>query len=286
MTSAPSAAGFVRVDGLCKVFGDPAERALELLRSGLEPATIFEQTQMTIAVRDASFEVQRGQIFVVMGLSGSGKSTLLRMLNRLIEPSVGRVFVDSQDVTRLDRQELVDLRRQKTAMVFQSFALLPHLNVLDNVAFGLEVCGVSRPERRELAHAALQRVGLQGQARHLPRELSGGMKQRVGLARALCVEPELLLMDEAFSALDPLIRSRMQEQLLELQAERPRTIVFISHDIDEAMRIGDRIAIMRAGRIVQIGTPTQLVQDPADDFVRSFFAAGQSSSGRRSPAEA
>jgi glycine betaine/proline transport system ATP-binding protein len=206
-----------------------------------------------------------------MGLSGSGKSTLVRMLNRLIEPTSGEVLVDGEDVFRMDKSELVKFRRSKTSMVFQSFALMPHLNVLDNVAFGLELDGVDKERRYERAIDALRQVGLEGWENAYPNELSGGMQQRVGLARGLAVDPDILLMDEAFSALDPLIRTEMQDELLKLQDRHERTIVFISHDLDEALRIGDRIAIMEGGRVVQVGTPEEILQNPADDYVRAFF---------------
>jgi glycine betaine/proline transport system ATP-binding protein len=222
-------------------------------------------------VQDASFEVRAGEIFVIMGLSGSGKSTMIRLLNRLIDPSSGSIVLDGKDLTRMTMRELIEVRRRDMGMVFQSFALLPHLSALDNAAFGLEVSGVGKTERRDAAMKALEAVGLGSYAHRLPREMSGGMQQRVGLARALANDPTILLMDEAFSALDPLIRTEMQDELLRLQREQSRTIVFISHDLDEAMRIGDRIAIMQGGRVVQVGTPYEILRDPADDYVRSFF---------------
>jgi glycine betaine/proline transport system ATP-binding protein len=261
----------VVAEDLTKVFGEPSERALELLEDGVDPAAIYERTGMTVAVCRASFSVPPGEILVVMGLSGSGKSTVLRMVNRLVEPTAGRVRVDGRDVLELDRDELVALRRTKTAMVFQHFALLPHLTVRENVAFGLDVAGRSREEQRERALLVLDQVGLAAHADAHPDELSGGMQQRVGLARALAVDPEILLMDEAFSALDPLIRTQMQDELLRLQEERSRTVIFVSHDPDEALRLGDRIAIMERGRIVQIGEPAELLEAPASDLVRDFF---------------
>jgi glycine betaine/proline transport system ATP-binding protein len=263
--------GRVEAVGLTKVFGDEPEHAIELLRAGIEPAQIFDRTGMTVAVCEASFAVRPGEILVVMGLSGSGKSTLLRMVNRLVEPTAGHVMVDGRRVDELDDAALIALRRSKTAMVFQHFALLPHLNVLENAAFGLDVAGCRRREQRERAVAALEKVGLAEHAHAHPDALSGGMQQRVGLARALAVDPEILLMDEAFSALDPLIRSRMQDELLRLQEERPRTVIFISHDPDEALRLGDRIAIMDRGRILQLGTPEEILTSPAHDVVREFF---------------
>jgi glycine betaine/proline transport system ATP-binding protein len=225
---------------------------------------------VTSAVIDATFEVTPGEIFVVMGLSGSGKSTLLRMLNGLLEPTAGHVYVGDQDVARLPPPALRRLRQQRMSMVFQHFALLPHRTVAENAGYALQVRGVDRPTRQEKARAALSMVGLEGWGGRLPHELSGGMKQRVGLARALAAETDIMLMDEAFSALDPLIRREMQDQLLKLQARLNKTIIFITHDLNEAMRLGDRIAMMRAGRIVQIGTAEEILQDPANDYVAQF----------------
>lgn len=254
-----------------KVFGDRPEAALRLVRQGQDKAAVQAATGCTIGVDDASFEIRAGEIFVIMGLSGSGKSTLLRLLNRLIEPSSGEILIDGRDIAKMSRRELTALRRAEMGMVFQSFALLPNRSVLDNAAFGLEVAGMAQAERHAKARVALEGVGLGSYAESRPDQLSGGMKQRVGLARALAGEPSILLMDEAFSALDPLIRAEMQEELLRLQAEHSRTIVFVSHDLDEAMRIGDRIAIMQHGRVVQVGTPDEIVNNPANDYVRSFF---------------
>lgn len=254
-----------------KVFGSDAPRAIEMIQAGQGKDAVQAETRCTIGVNDASFSIQEGEIFVVMGLSGSGKSTLLRLLNRLIEPTLGSVLVDGQDVTNMSKRELIELRRRDMSMVFQSFALLPNRTVLANTAFGLEVAGVPERERNQKALRALEAVGLERYATSRPDELSGGMRQRVGLARALANEPTILLMDEAFSALDPLIRTEMQDELLRLQAEHSRTIVFVSHDLDEAMRIGDRIAIMQDGVVVQVGTPEEIVMNPANDYVRSFF---------------
>jgi glycine betaine/proline transport system ATP-binding protein len=254
-----------------KVFGGDAGTALRMVREGRGKDEIHAATGCTIGVNNASFDIQAGEIFVIMGLSGSGKSTLLRLINRLIEPTAGEILIDGQDVTKMPGRELIELRRHSMSMVFQSFALLPNRTVLENAAFGLEIAGVPAAERREKALAALQGVGLAAYADSRPDQLSGGMKQRVGLARALAGEPSVLLMDEAFSALDPLIRAEMQDELLRLQSERSRTIVFVSHDIDEAMRIGDRIAIMQHGVVVQVGTPDEIVTNPANEYVRSFF---------------
>lgn len=259
------------VEHLYKIFGSHPERADKLIEAGKSQDEIFEETGLTVAVRDASFTVREGEIFVIMGLSGSGKSTLVRMLNRLIEPTRGKILINGHDLTEMSKKELIKARSHEIAMVFQSFALMPHLTAVDNAGFGLEVSGVDVAERRKRALEALDKVGLSANADSYPDELSGGMQQRVGLARALAQDPGILLMDEAFSALDPLIRTEMQDELLRLQEEDSRTIVFISHDLDEAMRIGDRIAIMEGGRVVQVGTPDEILRDPADEYVRSFF---------------
>ncbi len=259
------------VENLYKIFGDQPEKALQLLQEGLNKDAILEKTGMTVGVDNASFAIEAGEIFVVMGLSGSGKSTIVRMLNRLVEPTAGKVIVDGKDVTKMGQDELVKFRLHNMSMVFQSFALMPHLSVLDNAAFGLDLAKVDKDKRRERAMQALEQVGLSDWENSYPAELSGGMQQRVGLARGLAVDPDILLMDEAFSALDPLIRTEMQDELLKLQEDDQRTIVFISHDLDEALRIGDRIAIMEGGRVVQVGTPEDILQNPADDYVRAFF---------------
>jgi glycine betaine/proline transport system ATP-binding protein len=254
-----------------KVFGSNPEAAVQMVHDGRSKEEIHAETGCTVGVNNATFDIHAGEIFVIMGLSGSGKSTLLRLINRLIDASAGEILVDGQDVTKMSTHELTELRRRDMSMVFQSFALLPNRTVLENAAFGLEVAGVPEAERRQKALAALQGVGLAAYADSRPDQLSGGMKQRVGLARALASEPTVLLMDEAFSALDPLIRTEMQDELLRLQSEQSRTIVFVSHDLDEAMRIGDRIAIMQHGVVVQVGTPDEIVMNPANDYVRSFF---------------
>ncbi|WP_399684716.1 glycine betaine/L-proline ABC transporter ATP-binding protein ProV [Xenophilus sp.] len=260
----------IQIDHVFKVFGDDPEAALALVREGLSKQEILARTGQSIGVFDAHFDIKAGEIFVIMGLSGSGKSTLVRLLNRLIEPSAGRVVVDGRDIFRLSDAELRALRRKDISMVFQSFALLPHMTVRDNTAFGLELAGVDKAARLAQADEALAQVGLAGWGDSYPDELSGGMQQRVGLARALASDPSILLMDEAFSALDPIIRTDMQSELLRLQQVKRRTIVFISHDLDEAMRIGDRIAIMKDGQVVQVGTPEEILRNPADDYVRNF----------------
>ena len=256
---------------LTKVFGpDPAD-AVQRLRAGADKATLLEQTGHVLGVNNATLSVAQGELFVIMGLSGSGKSTLVRMVNRLIEPTAGKVVLDGEDVAALTQRQLVHLRRRRMSMVFQSFALLPHASVLDNVAFGLYVAGVERREARRRARDALALVGIAEVAGHRPHQLSGGMQQRVGLARAWVTESDILLMDEAFSALDPLIRTEMQDALLDLQRSAHRTILFISHDLGEAARIADRIAVMAEGEVRQVGTPAQIIANPADDYVRAFF---------------
>ena len=270
MNETPAADKLV-IEDLYKIFGPEPEKALRLLEQGLSKEEIFAQTRTTVGVQGANFSIREGEVFVVMGLSGSGKSTLVRMLNRLIEPTRGRVLLDGEDITQMSRKTLIEMRRRQMSMVFQSFALMPHKTVVDNAAFGLEVSGSSRDQRRERALKALDTVGLLPFADSYPDELSGGMKQRVGLARALATDAPILLMDEAFSALDPLIRTEMQDELVRLQQQEAHTIVFISHDLDEAIRIGDRIAIMDGGAVVQIGTPEEIVTRPANEYVRSFF---------------
>ncbi|MDZ7640976.1 MAG: glycine betaine/L-proline ABC transporter ATP-binding protein [Desulfurivibrio sp.] len=261
----------IRVRNLFKIFGPDPQKGQQLLAEGLDKDAIFERTGNTVGVQDCNLDIQEGEIFVVMGLSGSGKSTLVRLLNRLIEPTSGSVQIRDRDITAMSQKELIKLRSEDLAMVFQSFALLPHKTVIDNAAFGLEIAGVGRAQRRQRALEALEQVGLKAYAQSYPDELSGGMQQRVGLARALATDPSIMLMDEAFSALDPLIRTEVQDRLLELQSEQRRTVVFISHDLDEAIRIGDRIAIMEDGKVVQVGTPKEIITDPADEYVRSFF---------------
>ena len=260
----------ILIDHVFKVFGDNPQRALDLVEQGASKSEILAQTGNSIGVFDASFEIQAGEIFVIMGLSGSGKSTLVRLLNRLIEPTAGRIVIDGQDINGHSDSKLRALRRKDISMVFQSFALMPHMTVRENTAFGLELAGAGRKDRLAQADHALAQVGLAAWGDSYPDELSGGMQQRVGLARALASDPSILLMDEAFSALDPIIRTEMQSELMRLQQEQRRTIVFISHDLDEAMRIGDRIAIMKDGQVIQVGTPDDILRNPADDYVRSF----------------
>lgn len=268
----------LKVENVFKVFGDNPKHALRLVDEGLNKDQIFAKTGYTLGVNNASFEVYEGEIFVIMGLSGSGKSTLVRLLNRLIEPSSGKILVDGINITNMSDKELRQTRRDKISMVFQSFALLPHMSVVDNAAFGLTLDGCSKAEAQAKAMLALEQVGLKTYSHVYPSELSGGMQQRVGIARALATGSEIMLMDEAFSALDPLIRTEMQDELIKLQEKNKQTIIFISHDLDEAMRIGDRIAIMEQGNIVQIGTPEEILRNPETEYVESFFK-GVSMSG-------
>ncbi|MFE5804272.1 glycine betaine/L-proline ABC transporter ATP-binding protein [Streptomyces sp. NPDC056491] len=269
--SQPSAESVFSVRDLWKVFGPKAGRVPADKELGaLDAAELRERTGCTAAVRDVSFDVRKGEVFVVMGLSGSGKSTLVRCLTRLIEPTSGSISIDGEDVLSMDSGRLRELRRHRASMVFQHFGLLPHRTVLDNIAYGLEIQGVGRGERRERAAEFVTKVGLDGLEHRRPSQLSGGQQQRVGLARALAVDPEVLLFDEPFSALDPLIRRDMQEEVVRLHREEGRTMVFITHDLSEALKLGDRIALMRDGRIVQLGTPEEIVGAPADDYVRDF----------------
>jgi len=261
----------LEVKGLYKVFGEDTERAFSMIDKGANKDQVFEKTGLTIGVNDVSLSIQEGEIFVIMGLSGSGKSTLVRLLNRLIEPTKGNVFLKGKDIAHISEEELRQVRRNNISMVFQNFALMPHMTVIENAAFGLELAGVDTEKRKASALEALDRVGLGAYSESYPDELSGGMKQRVGLARALACDPDILLMDEAFSALDPLIRTEMQDELIRLQNDDKRTIVFISHDLDEAMRIGDRITIMQNGEVVQVGTPDDILNNPANDYVEAFF---------------
>lgn len=260
----------IEVRNVTKIFGKAPQQGLKLLNEGLSKKQILEKTGMTVGVNKANFEVKAGEIFVIMGLSGSGKSTLVRMFNRLIDPTDGQVLLDGQDIVKMKPNELREVRRSKISMVFQRFALFPHRTVLNNTEYGLEIKGADKKLQREKALEALRLVGLEGYENSLPSELSGGMQQRVGLARALANDPDILLMDEAFSALDPLIRKDMQNELLELQEKMEKTIIFITHDLDEALRIGDRIALMKDGSIVQVGTAEEILMNPANDYVERF----------------
>lgn len=260
----------IEVRSLSKIFGKRPASVLPLLQSGETRESIFKKTKHLVAVDRVNFSVTTGELLVVMGLSGSGKSTLLRCINRLIEPTTGAVFIDGQDISRFPAKKLRLLRQQKFGMVFQHFALLPHYSVLRNAAYGLELMKMPVAEREERAREALDRVGLAGWENSMPHNLSGGMKQRVGLARALALDPEILLMDEAFSALDPLTRREMQSELLRLQHELHKTIIFISHDLDEALTLGDRIILLRDGSIVQEGTAEDILSNPVDNYVAEF----------------
>lgn len=260
----------VKVEHLTKIFGKKKQQALAMVKEQRSKNEILEKTGATVGVYDVNFEVNEGETFVIMGLSGSGKSTLIRLLNRLIEPSGGDIYIDGVDVAKMSKEELREVRRHKINMVFQSFGLFPHRTILENTEYGLEVRGVSKEERTAKAEKALENSGLLSFKDQYPDQLSGGMQQRVGLARALANDPEILLMDEAFSALDPLIRREMQDELLELQANVQKTIIFITHDLNEALRIGDRIALMKDGQIMQIGTGEDILTNPANQYVRDF----------------
>lgn len=260
----------IQVKNLCKIFGKNPQHALKLLEQGKTKDEILKETGMTVGVNQASFEAYEGEIFVIMGLSGSGKSTLIRLINRLIEPSIGSVLIDGEDLAKMNKEKLRETRRKKLSMVFQNFGLFPHRTILENTGYGLEVQGVDKEKIKEKSLYSLELVGLSGYESQYPDQLSGGMQQRVGLARALANDPDILLMDEAFSALDPLIRKEMQDELLGLQSKMQKTILFITHDLDEALKIGDRIAIMKDGVIVQVGTPEEIMTNPANDYVEKF----------------
>ncbi len=261
----------IKVEDLTLIFGKRKKEALELLNNGYSKAEILKKTKCTIGVNKASFEIKKGEIFVIMGLSGSGKSTLIRCLNRLNEPTAGKVFFKEHDITRDTNKQLLNSRRTEMSMVFQKFGLLPHRTILENAAFGLELRGEQKKQREEKGKKALKTVGLEGYEDQYPNELSGGMQQRVGLARALANDTDVLLMDEAFSALDPLIKSDMQDELLQIQNKLHKTIVFITHDLDEAMKVGDRIAIMKDGVVEQIGTAEEILTNPATDYIEAFI---------------
>jgi len=267
MTTSDSA---ISVRNLWKVFGPTPNAIVGTPDANLSRPELLEKTGCVAAVNNVSFDVADGEVFVVMGLSGSGKSTLVRCLTRLIEPTSGEVFIEGEDILAASKSRLRELRRTKFSMVFQHFGLLPHRSIIDNIAYSLEVNGVKKDKRHARANEVIELVGLSGYANHYPEQLSGGMQQRVGLARALAVDPEVMFLDEPFSALDPLIRRDMQNEIVRLHDDLNKTMVFITHDLAEAMRIGDRIAIMRDGAIVQVGTPTELVLNPADDYVSDF----------------
>lgn len=260
----------LEVENLTKIFGENEKEALELTQQGVSKNDILSETGATVGVHQAGFDVKEGEIFVIMGLSGSGKSTLVRMLNRLIEPTDGSVKIDGEDMIQMNDRDLRKVRREKISMVFQNFGLFPHRTILENTEYGLEVQGMAKEERREKAEKALDNAGLLAYKNQYPDQLSGGMQQRVGLARALANDPEIILMDEAFSALDPLIRRDMQDELLELQKTQKRTIIFITHDLNESLRLGDRIAIMKDGKVVQIDTGEEILMNPADNYVKRF----------------
>lgn len=260
----------IEVNNLTKIFGSHPQQGLKRLKNGEQKEDILAETGMTVGVNQASFSVEAGEFFVIMGLSGSGKSTLIRLVNRLIEPTDGEVLIDGEDITKMDKNGLIAARRKKLSMVFQQFGLFPHRTVLQNVAYGLEIQGVDKEERNKRAQKSIEDVSLQGYENSYPKELSGGMQQRVGLARALANDSDILLMDEAFSALDPLIRKEMQDELLNLQNKLGKTVLFITHDLDEALKLGDRIAIMKNGEIVQVGTADEILENPANEYVSNF----------------
>ncbi len=261
----------IEIKNIYKVFGADPSAAMAKIKAGASKSDVLKQTSCVVGLSDVSMAIETGHIHVIMGLSGSGKSTLIRHFNRLIEPTSGQVIIDGQNVLEFSKKELEHYRRHKVSMVFQRFGLCPHETVLANAAFGLKIQGVGRAEREEKARYWLEQVGLAGVEKHYPHQLSGGMQQRVGLARALVNDPDILLMDEAFSALDPLIKSEMQDQLLQLQKKLNKTIVFITHDLDEALKIGDRIALLKDGELVQQGTPAQILMQPEGDYVKSFI---------------
>nr|WP_107995793.1 glycine betaine/L-proline ABC transporter ATP-binding protein [Trichococcus paludicola] len=260
----------IKIENVTKIFGKKADKALELLEQNKSKQDILRATGATVGVNNVSLSIEEGEIFVIMGLSGSGKSTLVRMFNRLIEPTKGNILIDGENLSIMDKKELRQVRREKMSMVFQNFGLFPHRTILENTEYGLEVQGVAKAERKERAQQALENSGLGDYSHQYPNQLSGGMQQRVGLARALANDPEILLMDEAFSALDPLIRREMQDELLDLQANVSKTIIFITHDLNEALRIGDRIALLKDGELVQIGTPEEILTNPATRYVEKF----------------
>jgi len=260
----------IEIKNVYKIFGNTPLEVLPLVKEGATKEEVLEKTGHTVGLDNVTISIEEGETFVCMGLSGSGKSTLIRHLNRLIDPTDGDIIVDGTNVMELDEQQLIDFRKNELSMVFQRFGLFPHKTVIENVSYGLEIQGMAIEERKKKAMGQIESVGLQGFENQYPNQLSGGMQQRVGLARALATNPQILLMDEAFSALDPLIRSDMQNQLIELQAKLKKTIVFITHDLDESLRLGDHIGILNGGRLVQAGTPEQIIMNPADDYVEAF----------------
>ena len=260
----------IKVNELYKIFGDGDKNALDLVKNGMGKDELLEKSNCVLGLNNINLNVKRGKIQVVMGLSGSGKSTLIRHLNRLIDPTDGEILIEGTNVMSLKKEELIDFRRHKMSMVFQRFGLFPHKTVLQNVGYGLEMQGVELEKRNNVSMEKIESVGLTGFENQFPNQLSGGMQQRVGLARALATDTDIMLMDEAFSALDPLIRSDMQKQLLALQSELKKTIVFITHDLDESLKLGDHIGILNAGKLVQVGTPVDIIMNPADDYVEAF----------------
>ena len=260
----------IEINNIYKIFGPKPEQVLPMVQDGATKEQVLEETDHTVGLDNVSLSVKKGEIFVCMGLSGSGKSTLIRHINRLIGPTSGQVIVDGVDVLSLDDKEILEFRKKTMSMVFQRFGLFPHKTVIENVAYGLEIQEVPEDKRKEIAQGQIDSVGLQGFEHQYPAQLSGGMQQRVGLARALATDPQILLMDEAFSALDPLIRSDMQNQLVDLQSKLKKTIVFITHDLDESLKLGDHIGILNGGRLVQVGRPEDIILNPADDYVKAF----------------
>ena len=260
----------IEIKNIYKIFGNYPDQILPMVKEGANKELVMEETGHTVGLDNVSISIKEGEIFVCMGLSGSGKSTLIRHINRLIDPTAGQVTVDGVDVLSLDDKEILDFRKKTMSMVFQRFGLFPHKTIIENVAYGLEIQKVPEDQRKEIAQGQIDSVGLQGFEHQYPAQLSGGMQQRVGLARALATNPQILLMDEAFSALDPLIRSDMQKQLIELQSKLKKTIVFITHDLDESLKLGDHIGILNGGRLVQVGRPEDIIMNPADDYVKAF----------------
>jgi glycine betaine/proline transport system ATP-binding protein len=260
----------IEINNIYKIFGNKPDSVMDMVKGGATKDEVLEQTGHTVGLDDVSLNIEEGETFVCMGLSGSGKSTLIRHLNRLIDPTAGEILIDGENVMSLNPEQLIDFRRHKMSMVFQRFGLFPHKTVMQNVGYGLEMQGKSEDERDKIAMEKIEAVGLNGFENQFPNQLSGGMQQRVGLARALATNSDIMLMDEAFSALDPLIRSDMQKQLIDLQSELKKTIVFITHDLDESLRLGDHIGILNAGKLVQVGTPVDIIMNPADDYVKAF----------------